>query len=86
MLLRRHTRITGRFIVPPISDEEIAHFSARRVALARAYNRVAGSALLRWPLLSVGPFYRYTGEKTPSGAERVPRSPTTTQFAIPIVR
>ena len=39
----------------------------RRARLARLYNRLAGSPLLRWPLLGVGPFFRYTGAaRTPA--------------------
>lgn len=60
-LLRRHTRFDGRFIVPQIPDDEVEAMHGRRARLARLYNRVSASALLRWPLLSVGPFFRYTG-------------------------
>ena len=62
-LLRRHTRFTGRFIVPRVPDEEIETFHARRARLARVYNRIAEWPLLRWPLLAVGPFYRYVGTR-----------------------
>ena len=61
MLLRRRTRFAGRFIVPQVPDDEIEGMHARRARLARLYNRLGESALLRWPLLSVGPFFRYTG-------------------------
>lgn len=60
-LLRRHTRFAGRFIVPQVPSEEIAQMPAWRARLARAYNRIGGWALLRWPLLALGPFFRYTG-------------------------
>ena len=62
-LLRRHTHIDGRFVVPRVPDEEIASYDARRGALAHAYNRMAEWPWLRWPLLAVGPFFRYTGTR-----------------------
>jgi len=61
MLLARHTRFAGRFVVPQVPDDEIEGMHARRARLARLYNRLADSPLLRWPLLGVGPFFRYTG-------------------------
>jgi SAM-dependent methyltransferase len=61
MLLSRHTRFHGRFVVPPVPDDEIEGMHARRARLARLYNRLADAPLLRWPLLGVGPFFRYTG-------------------------
>lgn len=63
LLLRRHTRIRGRFVVPRVPDEEIESFHSRRARLARVYNQVAESALLRWPLLGVGPFFRFVGTR-----------------------
>jgi SAM-dependent methyltransferase len=60
-LLRRHTRFAGRFVVPQVPEDEIEGMHARRARLARLYNRLCASALLRWPLLGVGPFFRYTG-------------------------
>jgi len=65
LLLSRHTRFEGRFVVPPVPDEEIESMHARRARLARLYNRLADSPLLRWPLLGVGPFFRYTGTARP---------------------
>ena len=61
MLLSRHTRFAGRFVVPQVPDDDIAAMHARRARLARLYNRLADSPLLRWPLLGIGPFFRYTG-------------------------
>ena len=61
MLLSRHTRFSGRFVVPQVPDDEIDEMHTRRARLARLYNRIADSTLLRWPLLGVGPFFRYTG-------------------------
>lgn len=51
----------GRFVVPHVPDDEIEEMHAPRARLARLYNRLADSPLLRWPLLGVGPFFRYTG-------------------------
>ena len=62
-LLRRHTRFTGRFIVPRVPDDEIETFHSRRARLALLYNRISEWPLLRWPLLAVGPFYRYVGRR-----------------------
>jgi SAM-dependent methyltransferase len=62
-LLRRRTHIRGRFLVPRIPDEEIVSYDVRRVMLARAYNRIAGWPWLRWPLLGLGPFFRFTGTR-----------------------
>jgi 2-polyprenyl-3-methyl-5-hydroxy-6-metoxy-1,4-benzoquinol methylase/uncharacterized protein YbaR (Trm112 family) len=60
-MLRRHTRFAGRFVVPQVPEDEIEGMHARRASLARLYNRLSTSPLLRWPLLGVGPFFRYTG-------------------------
>ena len=60
-LLRRHTRFAGRFIVPQVPDDELEGMHARRARLARLYNRMSAWPLTRWPLLAVGPFFRYTG-------------------------
>jgi SAM-dependent methyltransferase len=62
-LLRRHTDIEGRFVVPRVPDDEIASYNPRRTTLAHAYNRMTEWPWLRWPLLSVGPFFRYTGTR-----------------------
>jgi SAM-dependent methyltransferase len=62
-LLRRHTHIRGRFVVPRVPDDEIETFHRRRAMIARVYNRVAESPLLRWPLLGVGPFFRFVGHR-----------------------
>ena len=61
LLLRRHTRFSGRFLVPQVPEDEIEGMHARRARVARLYNRLSESPLLRWPLLGVGPFFRYTG-------------------------
>ena len=71
-MLRRHTQIAGRFVVPAVPDDEIDSFPPRRAKLARVYNRVADSRWLRWPLLGVGPFFRFTGVRRPRGIEASP--------------
>lgn len=65
-MVKRTMHVSPRFIVPRIPEEEIAHFPPRRVALAHAYNRVAASPLMRWPLLAVGPFFRFVATKSAS--------------------
>lgn len=60
-LLRRHTRFAGRFVVPQVPDDEIEEMDERRARLARLYNRISPSPFVRWPLLAVGPFFRYIG-------------------------
>ena len=62
-LLRRHTQIRGRFVVPRVPEEEIDSFPPHRARLARVYNDIAESRLLRLPLLGVGPFFRYMGTR-----------------------
>ena len=47
-LLRRHTDIEGRFVVPRVPDDEIASYDPRRATLAHAYNRMA-----EWPLAAL---------------------------------
>ena len=66
-LLRRHTHFHGRFVVPRVPDEEIETFRGLRQRVARVYNGIAASALLRWPLLVVGPFFRYVGTRGTRG-------------------
>ena len=69
-LLRRHTRFTGRFLVPQVPEDEIESMPGRRARLARLYNRVSASPLVRWPLLAIGPFFRYTGTAQAGHARR----------------
>ena len=76
-LLRRHTAISGRFVVPRVPDDEIECFHPLRARVARLYNRVAESPLFRWPLLTVGPFFRYVGRRRArtAPATRASRAP-----------
>ena len=83
-LLKRETHFDGRFIVPHVPDEEIELFAPRRAKLARAYNKVAGRKMLRWPLFAVGPFFRFVGVKRADGRERVAR--TAADVSMPIRR
>ena len=83
-LVRRYTSIAGKFLVPRIPDDEIDAFAPRRAMLARMYNRVAGSPLLRWPLLGVGPFFRFIGAKSTGTSPRPPLIGTTRDVALPI--
>jgi SAM-dependent methyltransferase len=85
-LMRRHSHIAGRLIVPALEQEEIGTFGTRRRLLARAYNWASRNGWLRWPLLAGGPFFRYVGTKAP-GASARPRSHAfTTEVALPIPR
>jgi len=67
-LLQRHTKFRGRFVVPRVPDEEMETFHGLRAGLARVYNRIAEWPLTRWPLLAVGPFFRYVGTRSARGA------------------
>jgi SAM-dependent methyltransferase len=71
-LLRRHTRFAGRFVVPQVPDDEIEEMHAPRARVARLYNRVSAWPVLRWPLLAIGPFFRYTGTARTRGQRDVP--------------
>lgn len=83
-MMRRETHSSGRLQVPRISDEDLAAFSGRRRLLASIYNRVAGVRALRWPLLALGPFYRYLGAKAPGDLARPRAHAFTTEVALPI--
>jgi SAM-dependent methyltransferase len=63
-LFRTHTHIDVEILVPEVPDVEINHYTTRRKALARLYNR-----LLRWKFLHpvfrfIGPFFRIVGRKS----------------------
>jgi SAM-dependent methyltransferase len=62
-LLRQHTRVAAEIRVPPVPDEEIAHFPRYRARLARLYNRLTRQPLTRPLFLGVGPFFRMIGQK-----------------------
>lgn len=67
-LVRQHTGFRSRVLIPPVAEEEIARYPAPRAGVARAYNRLARSPLLRWLFLMVGPFFRVVGVKGPRDA------------------
>jgi SAM-dependent methyltransferase len=83
-LLKRETHFRGQFIVPPIADEEIALFPERRAKIARAYNRVAGHRMLRWPLFAIGPFFRFVGVRSGEASRRAGR--TSSDIPVPLPR
>jgi 2-polyprenyl-3-methyl-5-hydroxy-6-metoxy-1,4-benzoquinol methylase len=57
-LLESHQELDFELRAPPVPEEEIRHFGARRAALARLYNRVAAQPISRKALLGVGPFFQ----------------------------
>jgi SAM-dependent methyltransferase len=56
--LLQHHELEFELRVPPVPDEEIQHFGARRATLARLYNRVAAQPISRKALLGIGPFFQ----------------------------
>jgi 2-polyprenyl-3-methyl-5-hydroxy-6-metoxy-1,4-benzoquinol methylase len=62
-LLRQHTHFQANILVPPVPEEEVAHFSTRRATLARLYNRLVSFNWMRWLFLIIGPFFRVVGRK-----------------------
>ncbi len=62
-LIRRNTRFDIRLLIPAIPSEEIALFSPRRAALARAYNGFIRLPVARRAGLAIGPFFRVVGRK-----------------------
>jgi 2-polyprenyl-3-methyl-5-hydroxy-6-metoxy-1,4-benzoquinol methylase/uncharacterized protein YbaR (Trm112 family) len=83
-MMRRETHASGRLQVPCIPDEELASLKGRRRLMARVYNRAARITALRWPLLAVGPFFRYLGSKAPGDLARPRAHAFTTEVALPI--
>ena len=62
-LFRNHAGIDLSVVFPPISEEEIAQFSDRKVKLARLYNRVTQSSAAAPIMPFVGAYYRASGSK-----------------------
>jgi SAM-dependent methyltransferase len=60
-LIARHTRFDVITEAAPVPAEELARFSPRRAALARAYNRLQRLPVIRSLLLLVGPFFMVIG-------------------------
>ena len=61
--LRRSTQFKFRILIPKIADADIAHFPPAKGKVARLFNRISQTALLRPIFLSIGPFFRVTGAK-----------------------
>jgi SAM-dependent methyltransferase/uncharacterized protein YbaR (Trm112 family) len=83
-LMKRETHFDGRFIVPPIAEEEIEMFADRRAKVARAYNRAAEYRALRWPLFAIAPFFRFIGVRRSEGSRRTARLPA--DVSVPLLR
>ncbi len=66
--LRRNTRFKFRILIPKIADPDIAHFPPIKRKVARLFNRISQTALLRPIFLAIGPFFRVTGAKIAAGA------------------
>lgn len=56
--LQRYPDLHFEMFVPQVPGEEIEHFSTRRAALARLYNRIAKFRGARRALLAIGPFFQ----------------------------
>ena len=65
---RRSTHFKFRILIPKIADADIAHFPPAKGKVARLFNRISQTALLRPIFLSIGPFFRVTGAKIAAGA------------------
>jgi hypothetical protein len=61
--LRRRTHLQFRIIVPTIPEAHIAYFNNAKGKLARLFNTVSQSAVLRPLFLIISPFFRVTGAK-----------------------
>jgi hypothetical protein len=83
-LMKRETHFDGRFIVPPIAEEEIELFADRRAKVARVYNRAAGYRMLRWPLFAIAPFFRFVGVRRSEGSRHATRIPA--DVSVPLRR
>jgi SAM-dependent methyltransferase len=62
-LLRWHTRFEFRIVIPPVPEEEIAHFPPYRAHLAQVYNRMVAWNSWQWLFSLIGPFFRVVGSK-----------------------
>ena len=61
--LRRRTHLQFSIIVPTIPEAHIAYFNNAKGKLARLFNTVSQSAVLRPLFLIISPFFRVTGAK-----------------------
>ena len=65
--LRRNTRFSSASD-PKNRRPDIAHFPPIKRKVARLFNRISQTALLRPIFLAIGPFFRVTGAKIAAGA------------------
>lgn len=61
--LGKNTKFNFRVAIPEISLEHIEKFGTLKALLAKIYNKLAQSVLLRPAFLVIGPFFRITGTK-----------------------
>lgn len=61
--LRRSTHLNFNILVPSIPEAHIAYFSRTKGRIARYFNAMSQSALLRPIFLLISPFFRVTGTK-----------------------
>jgi len=61
--LRRYPDLRFELQVPQVPLEEIEHFSPRRAALARLYNKIAKFRGARPLLLAIGPFFQVVARR-----------------------
>ena len=69
--LRWNTHLKYDILVPSIPDAHIAYFSRTKAKIAKLFNVVSQSALLRPLFLLISPFFRVTGTKLEPPACRV---------------
>lgn len=62
--LKDKTQLTFRIIVPTIHPVDITHFAPLKSAIARMFNWISQTTLLRPVFLCIAPFFRVTGVKT----------------------
>lgn len=72
-LVEEHTSLDPEILVPPIPDEEIEHFPVYRRFLARLYNRLLRSSVVRFLIRPVAPFYRLRAFEAASDHQRAGR-------------
>lgn len=77
--LRDETQLAFRIIVPDVHAVDITHFAPPKRAIARIFNWMSQTTLLRPVFLCIAPFFRVVGEKTRvrAGLGRTGRLPET---------
>lgn len=63
--LRRNSDFKVRIDIPTVPAEHIANFAPAKANIARFYNKLTSSRLLRPLFLGIGPFFQITGTKSP---------------------